>query len=254
MIDSKPDAAESEAATDDAEPDDADGVLRASARARPRWRIGLGAAVVLLVLGVGVAVVAGLLAPGGGVRPVQEPIPAVGAAVTPAPLVSAPSFSTPAASAAPVVVHVLGQVAHPGVYELPSGSRALDAIGAAGGFAAAADRSGLNLARVLADGEQLFVPKPGESPPAAAAPAPLPAGPGAGSGSGTGPLEGGRVDLNTATLEQLETLPRVGPALGQRILDWRAQNGRFASVDDLKNVSGIGDKTFAGLRELVEAR
>jgi competence protein ComEA len=215
-------------------PDDA---LAPSARAGARWRIGLGAAVVLLVLGVAVAVVAGLLAPGGGVRPVASRSAATGGGVvTPA--------ATASPSAASVVVHVLGQVKRPGVYELPDGSRVIDAIGAAGGFTAAADQGGVNLARVLVDGEQLLVPKPGE------APAPT-AGTG-GAGPSAGP--GGKIDLNTATLEQLETLPRVGPAMAQRIVDWRTQNGRFASVDDLQNVSGIGEKTFAELRDLVVVR
>jgi competence protein ComEA len=118
-------------------------------------------------------------------------------------------------------------------------------VGAAGGFTAAADPDGLNLARVLGDGEQLVVPQPGEAPPAAAAPAPT---------ASAGAPAGAPIDLNTATPEQLETLPRVGPAMAQRIIDWRTANGRFASVDDLKNVTGIGDKTFAELKDLVVVR
>ena len=214
-------------------------MLSASARAGSRWRVGLGAAVVLLVLGVAVAVVAGLLG-GGGAQPVAELTPSPGSAVTPA-LASSPAPS----AVASVVVQVLGQVKRPGVYELPQGARVIDAVGAAGGFTPAADQSGLNLARVLGDGEQIVVPKPGEAPPPASA-----GGTGeAGAGASTAPSV--KVNLNTATLEQLETLPRVGPAMAQRIVDWRTQNGRFASVDDLKNVTGIGDKTFADLKDLV---
>ncbi len=222
----------------DPSPDDA---LAAPARTSPRWRVGLGAAVVLLVIGVGVAVVAGLLTPGAGVRPVAALPPTPGAAVTPAPAVSTP--------AAALVVHVLGQVNRPGVYELPDGARAIDAIGAAGGLTPSADPSGLNLARPLVDGEQLLVPRPGEAPPPAIG---ADAGGAASPGGATAP--GGKVELNAATLEQLETLPRIGPSLAQRILDWRQQNGRFASVDDLKNVSGIGDRTFAGLKDQVTVR
>lgn len=223
--------------TDSAQEPDA--ALAPSARAGTRWRIGLGAAVVLLVLGVAVAVAAGLMAPGGGVRPVAAlSTSGGGAPVTPAP--------TASPSAPSVVVHVLGQVKRPGVYELPDGSRVIDAIGAAGGFTVTADQGGLNLARMLVDGEQLVVPKPGEAPPVTPATG--------GSGSVPSAPSGGKIDLNTATLEQLETLPRVGPAMAQRILDWRTQNGRFASVDDLKNVSGIGDKTFAELQDLVVVR
>jgi competence protein ComEA len=220
----------------------ADGALAESARARSRWRVGVGAAVVLLMVGVGVAVVAGLLAPDGGVTPVVGPASPAGVLVTSAP-------TTPAAA---VVVHVLGRVKRPGVYELPDGSRVIDAIGAADGFAPDADQSGLNLAQELADGTQVLVPKPGEAGAGAGAAVSEGAGPGSASGAGAASsASGGTVDLNTATLEQLETLPRIGPSLAQRILDWRTQNGRFASVDDLKNVSGIGDKTFAGLEGAV---
>jgi competence protein ComEA len=219
-------------------PPDPDEALAPSARAGSRWRVGLGAAVVLLVLGVAVAVVAGLVTGGGGAEPLAELTPSPGGELTPA-------SSVPTAAAS-VVVHVLGQVNRPGVYELRDGARVLDAIGAAGGFTAEADQGALNLARVLADGEQLVVPKPGEAPPAAAGPT--------GAASGGEVVPGAKVDLNTATLAQLETLPRVGPALAQRIVDWRTQNGRFASVDDLKNVTGIGDKTFAGLEDLVVVR
>ncbi|GAA4156205.1 hypothetical protein GCM10022286_06210 [Gryllotalpicola daejeonensis] len=219
--------------------DEPEEALAASARAGTRWRIGVGAAIVLLVLGVAVAVVAGLVSGGGGAQPIAELTPSPGGVVTPA---------TAVPTAASVVIHVLGQVKRPGVYELPDGARVIDAVGAAGGFTAGADQSGLNLAQVLADGQQVLVPTPGQAlPPAAAAG-------GSGATAGGTPAPGAKIDLNAATLEQLETLPRVGPAMAQRIIDWRTQNGRFASVDDLKNVTGIGDKTFADLKDLVAVR
>lgn len=143
------------------------------------------------------------------------------------------------ASAAPVTtgifVHVLGAVADPGLYQLREGDRVVDAIASAGGYADGADEAQLNLARVLSDGEQLYVPLVGELPALDAA----------------GAVVGGKVNLNTADETALETLPRVGPALAQRIIAWREQNGRFAAVDDLLDVTGIGEKTFEGLRELV---
>ncbi|AYG05519.1 hypothetical protein D7I44_17330 [Gryllotalpicola protaetiae] len=211
--------------------------MAASARVGPRWRVGLGAAVALLVLGVAVAVVAGLVSGGGGAQPLAEPAPSPDVGITPA--------SPKPMAAAPVVVHVLGQVNRPGVYELSDGARVIDAVGAAGGFAAEADQNGVNLAQMLVDGQQVDIPKPGEVPPAAPADS---------TATGSGPGPDAKVDLNTATLEQLETLPRVGPAMAQRIVDWRTQNGKFASVDDLKNVTGIGDKTFADLKDLVVVR
>jgi len=149
--------------------------------------------------------------------------------------------STPVAlaSSAPVTtgifVHVLGAVVAPGLYQLREGDRVVDAIASAGGFAEGADETQLNLARVLSDGEQLFVPLVGELPALDAA----------------GAVVGGKVNINTADQATLETLPRVGPALAQRIIAWRDDNGRFAAIDDLRSVTGIGDKTFEGLRELI---
>lgn len=157
------------------------------------------------------------------------------------------------AGAAPqpeLVVHVVGQVAEPGLVRLRSGSRVADAIEAAGGAKRGADLAALNLARALVDGEQVFVPKPGELPPVA----PGAAAPGIGSGGvGAGPGGAGAatVNLNTADLATLETLPGVGPVLAQRIIDWRTEHGRFTAVEELGEVSGIGDKMLSQLRAKV---
>lgn len=139
-----------------------------------------------------------------------------------------------AASDATIFVHILGAVARPGLYELHDGDRAVDAVAAAGGFLETADQAQLNLARLLVDGEQIVVPVVGEAP---AAPA--------------GTTAGGLVNLNTADAATLDTLPRVGPAMAARIIDWRESNGPFATIDDLLTVSGIGTKTFDGLKDLV---
>ena len=156
-----------------------------------------------------------------------------------------------------VVIDVVGQVARPGVVTVPDGSRVVDVLSAAGGPLPSADVQRLNLARLVTDGEQVFVPRPGETPPV---PVGALGGAGGGTGGGSGGAgaagstvagAGGVVDLNTATVAALDTLPGVGPVLAQRILDWRQQHGRFSSVDELGEVSGIGDKLLEQLRPKV---
>jgi competence protein ComEA len=148
-----------------------------------------------------------------------------------------------AGSRTPIYVHVVGAVVSPGLFPLAPGSRVVDALAAAHGFADGADPAGVNLARVLTDGEQLVVPRQGESA--------APASPGAAGGSATGASPSAPVDLNTATAEQLETLPRVGPSLAARIIAWRSAHGRFTRVADLGRVPGVGDRTLASLTPLV---
>jgi competence protein ComEA len=155
-------------------------------------------------------------------------------------------------------VHVVGAVARAGVVRLPPGSRVLDAVTAAGGASPGADLAQLNLARPVIDGEQVHVPKKGETLPVGASQAAgtgipgvaggVGAGGGAGGAGGPGSGSGGAgvpVDLNSADLAALDTLPGVGPVLAQRIVDWRTEHGRFSSVDELGEVSGIGDKLLA---------
>lgn len=144
-----------------------------------------------------------------------------------------------------VVVDVVGQVGRPGLVSLPAGSRVADAITAAGGATPEADVSLLNQARLVIDGEQIRVPRPGE----VIAAAPGAAAPGAAGGAGGG--VGALVSLNSADLATLDGLPGVGPVLAQRILDWRSEHGRFTSVDELGEVSGIGDKLMSQLRPRV---
>jgi competence protein ComEA len=144
-------------------------------------------------------------------------------------------------------VHVLGAVTRAGLYQLRPGARVVDAVAAAGGFGAEADQGGVNLARLLVDGEQLIVPTIGQAP---VVDAPDASGQVDGGG-GTVASASAKVNLNTATETELETLPRVGPAMAARILQWRKDNGRFGSVDDLMNITGIGDKTFDALKDLV---
>jgi competence protein ComEA len=159
---------------------------------------------------------------------------------SPAPSLAAPAASATSHAASRVVVDVVGKVRRPGVYRLLDGSRVDDALAAAGGALPGVDLSQLNLARKLADGEQVAVGISG------AAGALGPAGTGEASGAASA-----LIDLNTATVQQLDTLPGVGPVLAQRIVGWRTEHGRFDSVDQLQEVTGIGPSRLADLRPLV---
>ncbi|MFM9595144.1 helix-hairpin-helix domain-containing protein [Streptomyces scabiei] len=143
-----------------------------------------------------------------------------------------------------VVVDVGGKVRRPGVRRLPAGSRVADALRAAGGVRPGANTDGLNRARILVDGEQILVGRPAP-----------PNGPGVTTGAGAavgGAAPATPVSLNTATADQLDTLPGVGPVLAQHIIDHRTRHGGFRSVDELRDVNGIGDRRFADLRDLVQ--
>jgi competence protein ComEA len=157
-------------------------------------------------------------------------------------------------------VYVVGQVRRPGVVSLGSDARVQDAIEAAGGATGRADLARINLARKVVDGERILVPKPGqkiEEDPAvggSAGVAGAGGGGGAGAGAGAGAAGGAPgtpIDLNTATVTELDALPGVGPVLAGRIVEWRQANGRFTTVDDLNEVSGIGDATMEKLRPMV---
>lgn len=171
-------------------------------------------------------------------QPVTAPsvvTPATATATAPAPSPGPPA--APGGSGARIVVDVSGKVRDPGVRRLPAGSRVEDALAAAGGVRPGTDTTGLNRARVLVDGEQVVVGAPVQ---------PAPGGPGAGAGPGAGPLS-----LGTATVEQLDGLPGVGPVLAQHIVEFRTARGGFRSVEELRQVDGIGERRFADLRKLV---
>jgi competence protein ComEA len=149
-------------------------------------------------------------------------------------------------SAAPdLVVDICGPVARPGVYHLPAGARVCDLLDAAGGATSQAELSAVNLAAKLTDGQQVAVPKHGQAAVATTA------GGSGGVGGGVTSAPAAPVNLNLATVEQLDALPGVGPSTAQKIVDYRTANGGFRSVEDLKNVSGIGDAKFASLKDLV---
>lgn len=142
----------------------------------------------------------------------------------------------------PIIVQIAGAVPRPGVYALAKGSRVQDAISAAGGFLADADKTGINLARALDDGEQLEVPYlEGGSPVIGT---PLPAST---ESSSSAEL----IDINTASLAELDSLPGIGPTTAQKIIDYREQNGPFLAKEDIINVSGIGPGTYERLKDLI---
>ncbi|MFJ4337608.1 helix-hairpin-helix domain-containing protein [Streptomyces sp. NPDC088915] len=178
------------------------------------------------------------VAPEGRAGPEPEAPQKVGVPSTPA--------APPVPSGAKVVVDVGGKVRRPGVLTLPAGSRVEDALRAAGGVRSGADLTGVNRARVLTDGEQVLVDVPG-----AQAGGPGPGSGGNAGGAGGGGAPGAPVSLNSATVEQLDTLPGVGPVLAQHIVDHRTEHGGFRSVSELREVSGIGERRFADLEPLV---
>ncbi|MFK0253419.1 helix-hairpin-helix domain-containing protein [Streptomyces sp. NPDC090445] len=201
--------------------------VQARLEVRPR---AVGAVAVVLAVAVGFGVQQYWSA---RPQPVTAP-PAVAPATEPAPAPGpAPGPPGGAESGSRIVVDVSGKVRDPGVRRLPAGSRVEDALAAAGGATPGTDTTGLNRARVLVDGEQVVVGGP--APPAA--------GPG---GPAAGPLS-----LGTATVEQLDALPGVGPVLAQHIVDFRTARGGFRSVEELRQVNGIGERRFADLRKLV---
>lgn len=195
---------------------------------RPREATALGVLCLAMVAGASFAFARSLPRP--DAKPLARPV--------------APASPAGSPASDGIVVDVEGAVRAPGVYTLPAGSRVIDAVKAAGGANSSADLTSVNLARALADGERVYIPRRGEAPPAEAAPG------GAGGGGASGSA-GGKVNINSASESELESLPGIGPTLAQRIVDYRTQHGPFHDVKDLLKVEGIGDKKFASLKDYV---
>lgn len=146
----------------------------------------------------------------------------------------------PVPTESPVIVHITGAVPRPGVYALPQGARIQDAISAAGGFLAEAEKSQINLAALLEDGQKLDVPFLEGALPILATPGPTVVA-----------VTTELINLNTASVAELDTLPSIVPTLAQRIIDYREQNGPFVNVEDIINVPGIGPGNYERFKDLI---
>lgn len=216
------------------------------------WRADPRAGVAILVM---VAVVAGFVwyrigLGSGGTEAAGAHAGSEAPATTPVPASAVPSSTGAAGSAPPaeggdVTVHVAGAVARPGVVELSGGARVIDAVEGAGGGLPDADLDRMNLAARLVDGQRVLVQRVGE-PPAPADPSADPTTPSGDAGPTSAPIS-----LNTASREQLESLPGIGPTLAEAIITERDRRGGFRSVNELRDVRGIGDKRFADVEGLV---
>ena len=151
-----------------------------------------------------------------------------------------PVILRPAPTERPVIVYITGAVPRPGVYALPKNARVQDAISAAGGFLAEAEKSQINLAALVEDGEKLDVPFIEGASPILATPGPTVVA-----------VTTELININTASLEELDTLPGIGPSLAQRIIDYREENGPFISPEDVINVPGIGAGNYERFRDLI---
>ncbi|MDI6868865.1 MAG: helix-hairpin-helix domain-containing protein [Coprothermobacterota bacterium] len=166
--------------------------------------------------------------------------------------------ASPSLSPAEIYVHVAGEVHLPGLYKLTQGARVADAIKLAGGATSDADMDALNLAMPLKDGDKIVVPKKasqGSENPEIHAGIQVPST--ANQNQESGSLQSGgtsKININTASAKELESLPGIGPVLAQRIVDYRAQKGGFKSIEEIKEVSGIGDKRFEAIKDLITVK
>lgn len=219
------------------------------ARSSPGWLRAVVATVVVAAVAGGWVWLRRPVDPVAGLPRVSDPVATSSTALEPTAASVTGSTAAGALTTGSVTVHVAGAVQHPGVVTLPAGSRAVDAVDAAGGLAPGADADRVNLAAPLADGTRLAVPLVGQPIPTEVA---VPSATPAGSGSGpTAATPGAPVDLNTADVTQLDTLPGVGPATAAAIVAHREEHGPFSTVDGLLDVRGIGEGRLDAVRDLV---
>jgi competence protein ComEA len=201
-------------------------------------RLAAVATIIALVAAIGMAIILSTQ------QPQAESAPLLPAAVSAAPTPTAPKTT------ATLVISVVGKVTSPGLVTLPNGARVADALKAAGGLIPGTDDTTLNLARRLTDGEQIYVGIPTSTADNPAPDTSVPTGrKGTKAALAQDPTT--KINLNTATANELQSLPGIGPTMAQRILTWRGQHGQFDSITQLKDVGGIGAAKFAKLEQLV---
>jgi len=209
---------------DDVVPED-----REDPRRKLRWRVGVGAVIVAGLAAIACAVVASTLSSLGHTTTIPVELtstrkPGVSSSSQPA---SAPAMS----QSGGILVHVVGAVRIPGIYQVDAGARVLDAVMAAGGFTESAQQCAVNMARAVTDGEQITIPLGDANDCTSTAAASK------------------KVSLNRASLAELDALPGIGPTLAQRIIDWRTAHGSFTALTQLSQVSGVSDKLFASVKD-----
>lgn len=203
---------------------DADPVTSRGARPQIKVKIAVGAALIAGILIVALSILGSTIAS------------TTTSVNVPAELTVSPSsqLALDESDFGSVMIHVIGEVNSPGIYELEAESRVIDAVMAAGGLTSTSAECGVNLARVVKDGEQINIPSREF-----------------GCNQAGPPSQSSIISLNQASAEQFDSLPGIGPTLAARIIQWRDSNGGFGSIDQLNDVSGIGDKLFAGIKDLV---
>ena len=215
-------------------------------RQRIRWRIAVGAA---LILGTAVVAVSIVVSSISALTQGETPIPSDVVMPGTSPHSALPSNAN-TQQGTEILVHVVGAVVAPGLYSVRVDSRIIDVVMAAGGLSSTADPCAINLAQPIVDGQQVVVPttkdgSPGDQSTCTGENQTVTSG---GASGAVDVATGALISLATATVAQLDTLPGIGPALAQRIVDWREASGGFSSIDQLGDVSGIGDKVLENIR------
>ncbi|GAB2820307.1 hypothetical protein GCM10027022_08170 [Alpinimonas psychrophila] len=227
---------------------------------RVRWRIAVGASLVLGAVAIVITIVVSSIATLGAESGVPGDLLMSASTPMPGTTEATASSGESGTSGGEIFVHVVGAVQVPGLYAVRVDARVVDAVMAAGGLATTADPCAINLAHSIEDGQQIVVPATADG---AAGNEALCSAAGGGRADSTNPNSasntqagasgagGAQVSLGTAGVAELDTLPGIGPALAQRIIDWRDATGGFTSIEQLSEVSGIGDKVMANIRDLV---